>query len=492
MIRGSHFFLCSYCETRDDQIHTDCRDTGGSNSERVSAEVICQKSRHHILGSSEKRLYIFLSRRQFALRYCLLLADLSPTSGKNSFDTDEYNLARRRLTSATCFYVIGFAFCVLCAMLSKEQGISVVFVCILHDVFVKCKLTFFKVPSILFQVSLREEYFDLYATEFCLFQDNLSGLRRGIILNAIVCIVFVSLRLYLIGMNPPSFSPSDNPASDSNSLLTRTLTFLFLPAFNFGLLLCPLTLSFDWSMGAVELITSIGDSRNIISALFYFSLLWFVSKLLLNINNSVRQSTSPEKPQFIHNPPTTFSKFQTTTDSHTSHTTPKYHSLTTFLTQKSKHCQKNEGDVPNNASTCINSTRDDKDSRWYALLLGLSFLIFPFVPATNLFFYVGFVVAERVLYIPSMGFCLLIAIGIHLLLLHFDTNSSHLDVHNQENGSVITEEITSLLDNPKNGKKHGTDVNNTRTWFFYFSRGLLKTRSLRMRLLSIESNGKKY
>ena len=31
-----------------------------------------------------------------------------------------------------------------------------------------------------------------------------------------------------------------------------------------------------------------------------------------------------------------------------------------------------------------------------------------FLPATNLLFYVGFVVAERVLYIPSIGFCLLL------------------------------------------------------------------------------------
>jgi hypothetical protein len=35
----------------------------------------------------------------------------------------------------------------------------------------------------------------------------------------------------------------------------------------------------------------------------------------------------------------------------------------------------------------------------------------PFIPASNLFFPVGFVVAERVLYVPSMGFCILVAHG---------------------------------------------------------------------------------
>ena len=40
-------------------------------------------------------------------------------------------------------------------------------------------------------------------------------------------------------------------------------------------------------------------------------------------------------------------------------------------------------------------------------------IILPFLPCTNLFFYVGFVAAERCLYLPSMGFCLLVAIGFH-------------------------------------------------------------------------------
>lgn len=43
--------------------------------------------------------------------------------------------------------------------------------------------------------------------------------------------------------------------------------------------------------------------------------------------------------------------------------------------------------------------------------LFLSMCIFPFIPASNLFFPVGFVVAERILYIPSMGFCFLVASG---------------------------------------------------------------------------------
>ena len=44
-------------------------------------------------------------------------------------------------------------------------------------------------------------------------------------------------------------------------------------------------------------------------------------------------------------------------------------------------------------------------------LFGMILITLPFIPASNLFFPVGFVVAERVLYMPSMGFCILVAFG---------------------------------------------------------------------------------
>ena len=50
------------------------------------------------------------------------------------------------------------------------------------------------------------------------------------------------------------------------------------------------------------------------------------------------------------------------------------------------------------------------------LLFGLSMLIFPFVPASNLFMTVGFVVAERILYLPSLGVCFIVGYGVSVLL----------------------------------------------------------------------------
>lgn len=51
--------------------------------------------------------------------------------------------------------------------------------------------------------------------------------------------------------------------------------------------------------------------------------------------------------------------------------------------------------------------------------MGLAILIFPFLPASNIFFNVGFVLAERILYIPSAGYCLLFTIGLHKFSARF-------------------------------------------------------------------------
>lgn len=64
--------------------------------------------------------------------------------------------------------------------------------------------------------------------------------------------------------------------------------------------------------------------------------------------------------------------------------------------------------------TCAALCTENKQ-RSVVILMSLAFMIFPFLPASNLFFPVGFVIAERVLYMPSMGFCLLVGYGFNVL-----------------------------------------------------------------------------
>ncbi|CAG0890274.1 unnamed protein product [Darwinula stevensoni] len=50
------------------------------------------------------------------------------------------------------------------------------------------------------------------------------------------------------------------------------------------------------------------------------------------------------------------------------------------------------------------------------IMLSLAWVIIPFLPASNLFFTVGFVIAERMLYLPSLGCATLVALGFRRLL----------------------------------------------------------------------------
>lgn len=58
----------------------------------------------------------------------------------------------------------------------------------------------------------------------------------------------------------------------------------------------------------------------------------------------------------------------------------------------------------------------DLERRNKAMVLGLLFLVLPFLPASNLFFTVGFVVAERILYVPSVGMSFLVGHGLSILM----------------------------------------------------------------------------
>jgi len=168
---------------------------------------------------------------------------------------------------------------------------------------------------------------------------------------ALSSVTLLMIRVKLSGFHVPTFSTADNPIAKSD-FLTRLLTFLYLPVFNFKLFLFPYTLSFDWGMDSVPKISSIFDLRNCLSLAFYY---------LLHI------------------------------------------AVRTMYTRSA-------------TSSSVRSAINRKSlSRQSATLFLILFTVVSFLPASNLFFYVGFVVAERILYIPSVGMCLLIGYGYHII-----------------------------------------------------------------------------
>lgn len=73
--------------------------------------------------------------------------------------------------------------------------------------------------------------------------------------------------------------------------------------------------------------------------------------------------------------------------------------------------------------------------------MAVAVIVIPFLPASNLFFRVGFVLAERVLYIPSLGFCLLVVLGMQVIII----NNQHFKKVIADFLSFLSYFVTRLL-----------------------------------------------
>ena len=274
-------------------------------------------------------------------------------------------------------------------------------------------------------------------------------------------------------LSRPVFAEADNPASTHPDAIVRLLTFLYLPVVNVVLLLFPWQLSFDWSMDSIPLVLSVNDPRNVCTCLLYSSLICisvkimttFLSRAESGLKNPValkydsrgatRQGAVNGLPGSSSlNPHLNASYWQERAKHSCSfdcrgqngkllHCCNGDKSPQQYIGRQTSnglktndfsclHAELNNPRGRSNANVnemlirsydnwhkcvtrngaCHICCRDDDDGLGpSAALVSLSILVIPFVPASNLFFYVGFVVAERLLYIPSMGFCLLVALG---------------------------------------------------------------------------------
>ncbi|KFP43356.1 Transmembrane and TPR repeat-containing protein 3, partial [Chlamydotis macqueenii] len=214
-------------------------------------------------------------------------------------------------------------FLVAVATLCKEQGITVVGICCVYEVFIAQGYTLPVLLDTAVQI-LRGKG----SIPFSMLQTLLK-----LIVLMFSTLLLVVVRVQIIQSQLPVFTRFDNPAAVSPSP-TRQLTFNYLLPVNAWLLLNPSELCCDWTMGTIPLVESLLDVRNVATLTFFC-----------------------------------------------------------FL-----------------GSLIVFSLRYPGDSS-KTVLMALCLIVLPFIPASNLFFPVGFVVAERVLYVPSMGFCILVAHG---------------------------------------------------------------------------------
>ena len=210
------------------------------------------------------------------------------------------------------------------SMMCKEQGITVIALCALHEIFVEQKLSYRDFVTFGQALSGGKVGFPCWV--------KLSGQRLGVLALTGFCLMLA--RLKIMGSQLPVFTRFDNPAAVAETP-TRQLTHNYLLTVNSWLLFAPADLCCDWTMNTVPLVRSVSDPRNLATILLYAVLAHLVYRGL-NVGPTSEASV---------------------------------------------------------------------------ILTGLGLLVLPFIPASNLFFSVGFVVAERILYLPSMGFCLLVAFG---------------------------------------------------------------------------------
>ncbi|XP_046916588.2 protein O-mannosyl-transferase TMTC3 [Dermatophagoides farinae] len=128
---------------------------------------------------------------------------------------------------------------------------------------------------------------------------------------------------------------------------SRQLTYNYLLPLNVRLMLWPRWLCADWTMNSIPLVKTFDDSRNAWTAIFYLVFIILSSRA--------------------------------------------------FYLATSKQSKR-----------LFNIEIDIERSN---LLISLILIVIPFIPASNLLFPVGFVLAERILYTPSIGFTTLLAIG---------------------------------------------------------------------------------
>ncbi|KAJ8922613.1 hypothetical protein NQ315_007645 [Exocentrus adspersus] len=249
----------------------------------------------------------------------------------------------------------------LAAMLSKETGITVLGVCFVYDV---------------------------------VYNPRNKKQTNSLLILASALSVILAVRLQT---RTPQFSTADNPTAREANLLARFLTFCYLPVFNFWLLIFPNTLSFDWGMEAIPRITSLRDGRNALSFVFYcglgHALLTIVKNLKEHKRHKMKDTTDKSACEVCH--VNCYDVHSPSCRSTNNNNTTNFHS-TSCVCQRIKTAHRTD-------SKRVTTTG--------SILFSIALLALPFLPATNILFYVGFVVAERVLYIPSAGLCLLLGLA---------------------------------------------------------------------------------
>lgn len=193
---------------------------------------------------------------------------------------------------------------------------------------------------------------------------------------------------------------------------TAKLTTGFLHAKYFHLLLFPWNLSADWSFACIPYVHTLSDPRNAATAALYAALLWIIIagrpwKILASIlygSQTAAAVTSPAQ-----------------------HADSSSAMMAHPLPLDNNNAKALHGSVNGAAASSTDTQEADRQRQavWQMVVV-IGLLIGPFVPAANIFFYVGTFIGERLLYLPSLGYCIMLAHFLIKMLGPGGVHSLHL------------------------------------------------------------------
>ncbi|KAF6265952.1 hypothetical protein COO60DRAFT_771390 [Scenedesmus sp. NREL 46B-D3] len=212
-----------------------------------------------------------------------------------------------------------------------------------------------------------------------------------VLLLAVVTVGYIKLRSWVaVQQLVDIYRKVENPIPFAASFSTRFLSIGYLHARYFGILLLPLHLSADWSFSCIPLVEQLSDPRNAATAALYLYFLYVCLsaqplQLLRQLWGAVKGAAL--RPAAV--------------DAGDLAAAGVSDGSSRLGVEGSSSVTAAAGPAPAAGGRLGHA-------RWRLVVL-MGLLVAPFFPASNVLFYVGTFIGERLLYFPSVGFCLLAA-----------------------------------------------------------------------------------
>ena len=309
------------------------------------------------------------------------------------------------------------------------------------------------------------------------------------IVTVILLAVALKFRLWMMGNYAPIvFTKAENPASVEKEFIVRSLTFVYLDFYNLFMLIVPYSLCCDWALDSIPLLRSVWDVRLLLPCFFFGVLMYYVhlwsTALVVMCSCSSEEKRIKKQVSFQKTTSETnnkngnndSNKQQDGTDGRGD--TDGIDGTDDVDSNNAKDgIQDNSNDFKKNKTKGTNHTNDSIDDSSTSSkgeyqkkkkisdelltvpllgLFGLLWMCVVFIPAMNIFFYVGFVIAERVLFLPSMGYSLLMACALLQMYHHYDHHHNYGTPHNQSSNRSMDGSMDGSMDRSNDGSKDGS------------------------------------